>query len=351
MIIHSYAKDYSADIHDTPDFLTPLLHRPNAYYVIDRKVLHLYPEFFRDISEDRLYIIDAVEDNKTIETALEICGKMTAIPAKRNAWLVSVGGGIVQDVTGFAACILYRGVNWAYVPTTLLSVCDSCIGSKTSLNYGTFKNLLGTFYPPNEIHIWSGFFKTLSPSDYCSGLGELAKFAVMQGEAGVEELSASMDALLNRDSVALGRFMKTSIDFKKQFIEQDEFDRGVRINLNFAHTFGHAIESASAYSVPHGSAVALGLIVANKVSVQRGLLTQATAKRIEPLILRLVPDGVSPWTDEVILSAIKKDKKQTGTGISAILLDSEFKLNIVNDLNENEVHEAFAYLQELLTKA
>ena len=143
MIIHSRFKDYNVNIKENLDFLYDLAKTANAEFVIDQKVYDLYKNYFAEIPENRLYLIEATEENKIVETALDICEKMTEIPAKRNAHLVSVGGGIIQDITGFVANVLYRGIPWTFVPTTLLASCDSCIGGKTSLNYKKFKNLLG----------------------------------------------------------------------------------------------------------------------------------------------------------------------------------------------------------------
>ena len=145
MKIQSKLKEYDIIIESSTDFLTGLSKVSNAQFVIDEKVYHLYKELFADIPEDRLILVEALEKNKVIDTALDICEKITEIPAKRNATLISIGGGIIQDITGFVANITYRGINWIFVPTTLLAACDSCIGGKTSLNYKKYKNLLGTF--------------------------------------------------------------------------------------------------------------------------------------------------------------------------------------------------------------
>ena len=245
MIIHSRFKDYTVHKENSLDFLYQLCKTGNAEFVIDEKVYGLYKKYFSEIPADRLYTIEATEEHKVIDTALAICEKMTQIPAKRNARLISVGGGIIQDITGFVANILYRGIKWTFVPTTLLASCDSCIGGKTSLNYKNFKNLLGTFYPPDDIHICPAFFDTLSERDFESGLGEVVKFNIMAGKKGLDNIEKNIDLLLERDYNCLQHFVESSLSFKKDFIEQDEFDRGERIKLNFAHTFGHAIETVT----------------------------------------------------------------------------------------------------------
>lgn len=273
---------------------------------------------------------------------------MTGIPAKRNVKLISFGGGIVQDVTGFVANILYRGISWTFFPTTLLAACDSCIGGKTSLNYKNYKNLLGTFYPPDEINICTPFFQTLSERDFLSGLGEVVKFNVMFGEAGIQKMEDNIEALLARKEDKLKEFVENSLSFKKTYIEKDEFDRGIRIHLNFAHTFGHAFETISGYLIPHGTAVAMGTIVANRISLERGWLTESQVTRVEKVLWQIIhidKDNVNVNMDDVI-AAIHKDKKQVGMELTAVLMKGDMQLEIVHDVKREEIEAAVSYLFE-----
>ena len=347
MIIKSSTKDYQVNIYNNFDKAKSIEVDKNTFVVIDKILYGLYEkELFSGIPEDQLYIIEAIEENKTIETALAICEIMTNIPAKRNAKLISFGGGIVQDVTGFVANILYRGIHWTFYPTTLLAACDSCIGGKTSLNYKSFKNLLGTFYPPDEINICTPFFKTLSERDFQSGLGEVVKFNVMFGEQGIVNMENNIDALLLREDDKLEEFVESSLAFKKDFIEEDEFDRGVRIHLNFAHTFGHAFETMSHYAIPHGTAVAMGTIVANRISLSRGWLTEDKVFRVEQILWKIIhidAKHIQVDMDEVI-SAIHKDKKQVGKELTAVLMKDDMKLQIVHDVKRDEIEEAITYV-------
>lgn len=347
MIIKSSTKDYQVNIYNNFDKAKSIEVDKDTFVVIDKILYGLYEkELFSGIPEDQLYIIEAIEENKTVETALAICEIMTNIPAKRNAKLISFGGGIVQDVTGFVANILYRGIHWTFYPTTLLAACDSCIGGKTSLNYKSFKNLLGTFYPPDEINICTPFFKTLSERDFQSGLGEVVKFNVMFGEQGIVNMENNIDALLRREDDKLEEFVESSLAFKKDFIEEDEFDRGVRIHLNFAHTFGHAFETMSHYAIPHGTAVAMGTIVANRISLSRGWLTEDKVLRVERILWKIIhidAKHIQVDMDEVI-SAIHKDKKQVGKELTAVLMKGDMKLQIVHDVKREEIEEAITYV-------
>lgn len=351
MIIKSSTKDYQVNIFRDFEKVKALEIDSNTFVVIDKILYGMYEkELFAEIPKEQLYIIEAIEDNKRIETALEICEIMTNIPAKRNAKLISFGGGIVQDVTGFVANILYRGIHWTFYPTTLLAACDSCIGGKTSLNYKKFKNLLGTFFPPDEINICTPFFKTLSEKDFQSGLGEVVKFNVMFGEEGIAKMENNIDALLRREDDKLEEFVESSLLFKKDFIEEDEFDKGVRIHLNFAHTFGHAFETMSHYAIPHGTAVAMGTIVANRISLSRGWLTEDEVLRVENILWKIIhidAEHINVDMDEVI-SAIHKDKKQVGKELTAVLMKDDMKLNIVHDVTREEIEPAINYVFEKL---
>ena len=315
MKIKSYAKEYVVLFEKDLSFMEDV---KGDYYVIDRKVYDLYRDSFASLASDRLFLLDATEQNKTIETALTICEAMTAIPAKRNALLVSVGGGITQDITGFVANILYRGIRWTFVPTTLLAACDSCIGSKTSLNYKNYKNLLGTFYPPDELHICPPVFETLTKQDYLSGLGEVVKFNLMAGE--IDTIDKDLPDLLARDAGTIEHYVQKSLAFKKPFIEADEFDRGIRIHLNFAHTFGHAFEAITDYAIPHGTAVAMGMIMANAIAYDRGSLPDELWHHMDSLLSRIIElpllteknglGDIRHFSIDTILDKIKKDKKQ-----------------------------------------
>ncbi len=350
MIIHSRFKDYNVEIVEDLSFLNKLLAVENSEFVIDSNVYNLYKDYFNGISQDRLIVIEATEETKVADTALDICEKMTEIPAKRNACLISIGGGIIQDITGFAANILYRGVKWIFVPTTLLAGCDSCIGGKTSLNYKRFKNLLGTFYPPDEIYICPSFFKTLSQKDFESGLGEVVKFNIMAGMDGLENIENKIDQLLKREDDSLKECVEKSLAFKKEFIEVDEFDRGERIKLNFAHTFGHGIETITDYAIPHGTAVAIGMIMANHISENRGILSHDTVERSENVLLKVIHIDYDLRTMDFdgFIKAIRKDKKQVSDQLTAVLMTNVPKdLRIVHDVLLEEIRDTVDYFCKL----
>lgn len=349
MKIKSKFKEYSVEFQKDFSFIERMLNEENSQIVLDRNIYELYKGLFSQVSLEKIFFIDAKEENKTIETALQICEVMTEIPAKRNAHLISFGGGITQDITGFVANVLYRGIKWTFIPTTLLAACDSCIGGKTSLNYKSYKNLLGTFYPPDVIHICPLFFKTLTRKDFESGLGEVIKFNIMAGKDGLEHIENHIDKLLSIDVEEITKCVEKSLNFKKGFIEIDEFDRGERIKLNFAHTFGHAIETTTNYEIPHGTAVAIGMIMANSVSLKRGILDKEFAERSKEVLLKVIhiDKALLEVPMDKFISAMRKDKKQIGNSLTAVLMEGHGdKLEILHDISEEEVEYALGDFKE-----
>ncbi|MDR2407495.1 MAG: hypothetical protein LBE13_05215 [Bacteroidales bacterium] len=349
MNIASVFKNYTVNFVDSLDEIFELQKRCDTYFVFDKKVYELYNGNMPNFNETQFSLIEAVEQYKTIETVLAICEKLTSFNSKRNTVLITIGGGIVQDISGFIANILYRGIQWFYFPTTLLAACDSCIGGKSSLNYKTYKNLLGSFYPPDRIMIYPHFFKTLSLVDYYSGLGEVVKFNVLAGHDGIKSVVSEIDKLLDGDAEVLYAFIEKSLKFKKYFIEEDEFDKGKRILLNFAHTFGHAFETTSRYAIPHGSAVVLGMITANAISSRRRILSQDIFKEIEFACKRIICLKLKEeWFNiDAVVAAIKMDKKQTDNSISAILLHDDFSLKLYKDICVDEIKQAILYMLRL----
>lgn len=351
MKINSSTKEYEVNIYNDFLVIDNLEIDEKVFFVIDRKLYDLYKtNIFNRIDDEKLFLVDAIEENKTVETALRICEILTSLSAKRNIRLISFGGGIIQDITGFVANVLYRGIHWTFFPTTLLASCDSCIGGKTSLNYKNYKNLLGTFYPPDQINICMPFFNTLSERDFKSGLGEVVKFNVMQREKGVLNIEKNIDAILERNFNILSKFVEKSLEFKKKFIEKDEFDKGVRIQLNFAHTFGHAFETVSKYQIPHGTAVAMGTIVANRISLARNWVSSDIVERIEKVLEKIIPVTRNEISLDIesILSAIHKDKKQVSSDITAVLIKgNKMNLKIVHDVTQEEIKTGVNRLHEL----
>lgn len=289
------------------------------HYLIDSNVARLYAADLRGILDHaNTIVIDATEENKSLEKTIPVLEKLVQNKVRRDHTLVAIGGGIIQDITCFIASTLLRGVPWRFVPTTLLAQADSCIGSKSSINLGATKNILGTFNPPQTIFIHAGFLETLEDKDIQSGVGEIIKVHAIDGIAAFDRLAADFDRLLSDQDLLL-RYVRSALLIKQRFIEKDEFDRGIRNIFNYGHSFGHAIESATRYAVPHGIAVTIGMDMANFIATRRGLLPKGHHDRMHPILRRNYRNFSStPIPLDAMLSALTKDKKNTSTMLGLV---------------------------------
>src|SRR3989344_3378822 len=180
-------------VHFVSDFkfIDKLFATSYSVVIVGKNVYQIYKKLFRRLPADRLIVIPMEEQYKTLDTVIKLYTKLLPFTAKRNLTIISLGGGANQDIVGFVASTLYRGVNWIYIPTTLLAMADSAIGLKTSLNFNNYKNVIGTFYPPSQIYMNVDFLDTLSRFDYASGVGEIVKFFLMKKNA-LRELDKSI---------------------------------------------------------------------------------------------------------------------------------------------------------------
>ena len=263
---------------------------------------------------------------------------------RRDHQIVALGGGIIQDITCFLASTLLRGVPWTFIPTTLLAQCDSCIGSKSSINLGSYKNILGTFLPPKQILIDTNFLKTLDHAELCSGVGEMLKVHGLHSDQAFGELMSEYDQLFKNDELMLKR-IRTSLEIKRGFIEADEFDRGIRNLLNYGHSFGHAVESATNFAIPHGVAVSLGLDMANFMSEKLGFSADGFFKLAHPTLKKNYRDFLAVKIPlEKMLTAISRDKKNTASAMVLILRNKDgvfAKTEVKNDAVFKAGLEAF----------
>lgn len=354
--IESKIKNYSITIHNNFDFIGELaLISPRALLIDHNVWVHYESIFTKFFQKEEIIIIEATEFNKTVEYALGLCDSVMHTNARKNMTIISIGGGIVQDVTGFLASILYRGVNWIYIPTTLLAQSDSCMGSKTSLNYKNFKNLLGTFYPPSKIHLNVAFTKTLTKMDFYSGIGEIVKLHLMGGQNNIDLISSKIKELdIQRENEEfLTELVKNSLSIKYSYIKDDEFDTGRRNLLNYGHCFGHALEVSSKYAIPHGTAVVVGMIFANIIAVKRELLSPEIANTILNNILLHSFNyqfTIDLFDKETILSALKMDKKRIGIGLPLIIIQSNLELAKLLDMTDEELFYGIVKTTDLLIK-
>jgi 3-dehydroquinate synthase len=306
-------------------------------FVIDRKVADYFSTALAGLENARFIHIDADEFNKTMDYAQEIIRKLIRLDVRKNDNIVAIGGGITQDLVAYISSILFRGIEWKFIPTTLLSQCDSCIGSKSSINFDQYKNLIGTFNPPSAIYINSDFLSTLSESEIRSGIGEMLHYFFSDGFELADEVGQRFDELLvNRG--ALSYFISNSLRIKKTIIEIDEFDIDLRHIFNYGHTFGHAIEAITNYSIPHGQAISIGMDLANYISLKKGLLSQEDFNRMHTVLIKNLPAfRVTKENYDSYVGALSRDKKNHGNKLGCILSRGPGKLEKVF----TEMDEAF----------
>ncbi len=289
-------------------------------FLIDAKVASLYADELAPIlGGGRAVIVEATEAAKSLDSMTAHVEALVATGLRRGDVLVAVGGGVIQDIACFIAATLYRGIPWRFIPTTLVAQADSCIGSKSSINVGRTKNLMGTFTPPTNVQIDVGLLRTLEESEVRSGIGEMLKVHAIKSPASFDRIAEAYDSLLVRGDV-LRDFIHDSLMIKKAIVEEDEFDQSIRNIMNYGHSFGHAIEAATDYGIPHGIAITIGMDIANCVARDRGLATAAFRDRMAPTLRRnagdLVDSTIEPGN---LLATLARDKKNTATELRLIL--------------------------------
>lgn len=320
LTVRSSVKDYTVNFSD--DFNDGLnddrIKKP--FIIIDRNVARLYrDELGRYLKKYPHMIIRATEPHKSLAHINVITRQIIDNDVKRGNELVAIGGGIIQDITGFIASILYRGMDWVFYPTTLLAQADSCIGSKTSINVDGYKNQVGNFYPPRAVFLNVDFLKTLSNADIRTGLGEIIKVHLLDGRQGMKYLSKSYGTAF-ADTSVMSELIMNSLKIKKRVIEKDEFDTGYRNIMNYGHTFGHALESVTGYRLSHGQAVTVGMDISNYISWRLGHITEPVYREMENVVAKNLPGkGLRDIDISAFFRALTKDKKNIDRKVMMIL--------------------------------
>ena len=292
----------------------------NVHVIMDSKLVDLYPKLLEKfINHPNVIVIEANEHNKAILQVLPIIETLLENGARRGHTLIAFGGGVIQDIVCFISSVLFRGLDWKFIPTTLLSQADSCIGSKSSINLGKTKNILGTFKPPKNILICPMFLQTLDRCEILSGIGEILKVHTIDGTKSFNHVSNDYDRLLS-DPMVLLKYIQDALSIKKRFIEIDEYDQGIRNIFNYGHSFGHAIESATQFAIPHGISVTIGMDMANRISSWRGSLPEEHYVRMHDVLRKNYLDYIDVNIPlDLLISALKKDKKNTVENLMLIL--------------------------------
>ncbi len=343
--VHSVPRNYQTvlDETQTPFQLVQRMldENPKNLLLVDQNVWQLYGKNFR-VESNRVMLVQANEEFKTFHNGVE---QAISFLEKNNfgkgETLLVVGGGVTQDIGAFVGAVYKRGIAWRFFPTTLLSMCDSCIGGKTGINYHKAKNQLALFSAPRQVIICPAFLRTLQEREIKSGLGEILKLFITGGKELLSRFSnyVSSDGKV-KDFASFKPLILGALGVKKQIVEKDEFELNIRKSLNYGHTLGHAIEVLSDYAIPHGQAVTMGVLIVNQLSRRRGLLKPQEENEIRTLAKNLFQTSrLSPHLVQELPQLLLKDKKSVGNAVNFVLIaaagDTRFvKMEVTPQLTE-----------------
>ncbi len=337
---------------DKSDYLLPYIRGRQVAIVTDQIVSPLYLERVERLLEGYdvvSEVLPAGESWKSLATVERIFDTLLQAKFTRKATLVALGGGVVGDMTGFAAACYQRGIDFIQIPTTLLSQVDSSVGGKTGVNHPLGKNMIGAFHQPNVVIIDIETLNTLPDRELSAGLAEVIKYGLIKDKPFYHWLQEHMDDLLARKSDKLACAILRSCENKARVVAVDECESGVRAILNLGHTFGHAIETCMGYGEwLHGEAVSVGMVMAADLSVRLGMITQEEADGIHALLLKAglpvhPPEGMTP---EQFMEVMAVDKK---------VLDGKLRLVLLKQIGEAIVsdsldHERLAHCLSTLCR-
>ncbi|MBE5939853.1 MAG: 3-dehydroquinate synthase [Lachnospiraceae bacterium] len=273
------------------------------------------------------FVFNAGEQFKTLDTVRELYTFLIEKHFDRNDFLVALGGGVTGDLTGYAAATYLRGVSFIQIPTTLLAQNDSSIGGKTGVDFDAYKNMVGAFHQPILVYINYNTLKTLDERVYLSGMGEVIKHGLIKNYKEYVWLKENADKVINLDKEALEHLLVESLSVKKNVVENDPLEKGERALLNFGHTIGHAIEKHIDFKLYHGECVAIGMVLAARISADRGFITEddyndiiMTLEKYKlPTNTRAL--GLSDEDIATIVANTKNDKKMDADTVKFVLLN------------------------------
>jgi 3-dehydroquinate synthase len=306
-------------------------------------VAPLYLEQLRSALANRaveIHIIPDGERFKTVETWYEIVNKLVAMQARRDTSLIALGGGVVGDISGFAAACYMRGIRFLQFPTTLLAQVDASVGGKTAINHAKGKNLVGAFHQPAAVIIDPATLTSLPEREFNAGLAEVVKYGAIKDAGFFSWLEENAAAIKRRDGDTLNYLIHESVKSKAEIVSRDEKEAGVRALLNFGHSFGHAIEAETNYSrYLHGEAVSIGMVIAARLSEIRDFCEPGTAMRLSTLLHTLGLPVILPADISIngMTEALALDKKAVVSGLRLVLLKATGEAVIDSQSSQHEI--------------
>jgi len=334
----SYPIYISERLLDDPSLIRQHIQGNSVVVVSNTTVAPLYLESVQSaldgLRHDAIILPDG-EAYKTLDSLNQIYTRLLEARFDRNTTLIALGGGVIGDITGYAAASYQRGVPFIQVPTTLLSQVDSSVGGKTGINHPLGKNMIGAFYQPQAVIIDISTLSTLPDRELSAGIAEVIKYGILGDAAFFTWLEQNMDKLLSRDAETLSYAIARSCQDKADIVAADEREKGQRALLNLGHTFGHAIETGMGYGVwLHGEAVACGMVMAAQLSQRQGWIDQESVERIRTLINRanLPTQAPEEITSEQFMNLMAVDKK---------VIDGQLRLVLLKSIGEAIVTDQF----------
>ncbi len=294
----------------------------------------------------QLEVISPGEAQKNLETASALYSRLNDLGAERSTPMLALGGGVIGDLTGFVAATYFRGLPLVHVPTTLVAQVDSSIGGKVAVNHGRLKNNIGSFYQPASVVADTASLLHLPEREYRNGLAEVIKSAMIRDAQFFGYLESNIERVVARDSETLEYVVAVTAGIKATVVEEDEKDMGLRNILNFGHTVGHGIETASAFSIAHGEAVAIGMVAATRIASSMQIMSASCCERLKTLLQRAgLPVAVPLHVDrDDVVDAMMHDKKRVKGRLRFILPVSIGEVQIRDDVPAEQVYQTLEAL-------
>ncbi len=315
-----------------------LVDEGNCIFITDSNIAALYAKHFEG---RKLIVIPAGEDHKNLQTIEQIVKQLLQLEAHRKSFLIGVGGGVITDIAGFVASVYMRGISFGFIPTSLLGMVDAAIGGKNGVDVGLYKNVAGNFKQPEFILYDTTFLKTLPEEEWSNGFAEIIKYACLFDKVMFDELSVNDVAHYKDHEAALLSLINRCVAWKNQTVLADETEQGERKLLNFGHTLGHAIENL--YKLPHGHAVAIGMVAACRISEEVSGLSSSTTEQLRVLLQQYVLPVAYKFDVEKVMELLIRDKKRRAESIDYIVLEGIGKA-VITSLPFEQIKQAIATL-------
>ena len=339
------------DFAKLPEAVEPLnIKERKLCIVADSTTAELYGTELKEILKETctyvsMFVFPAGEVNKTLNTVRDLYEHLILEKFDRKDMLVALGGGVVGDLTGFAAATYLRGIGFIQIPTTLLSQVDSSIGGKTGVDFDAYKNMVGAFHMPRLVYMNLNVLKTLPERQFACGMGEIIKHGLIQDSDYLEKLSTYQREIREKNYAALLWMVAGSCKVKRHVVEEDPTEQGIRAWLNFGHTIGHSVEKLKDFTLCHGECVAIGCAAAAWMSWKRGLISEKEKETAEQLLLDYqLPVRVKGLKPEDIVKTTKLDKKMDAGKVKFVLLKKIGEAFVTRDVEDEELLRASRYV-------